>query len=288
MRRSTVYGIIVTLMATSLLSSATQAENLREVQNQLAGVLAHPALRGAEVGALAMSLSDGQEIFRLKAQRPLIPASNMKLVTVATALELLGPGHDCSTMQGAHAGEELGAFARRTLKPSDNALADALLTALPAAAGRRDLTPEQLCAEAWGDRGLYLHGARWVDGSGLSRRDMMSAEVIVGLLQAMDGSRWRQEFISALPIAGIDGTLGNRMGRGSARGRVRAKTGTLTGVSALSGYAQTVGGERLVFAMVMNGFECDVDRVRTMQDQVCEALAGLEREVSCSEQPAGH
>lgn len=287
MRRAFDYAIVATLLAASLLPGLAEAAGLRAVQNEIAGVLAHPALRDAEVGVLVVS-SRGDEIFWLNSDHPLIPASNMKLVTVATALELLGPQYDCSRMRGAREGEALGALARRILKPSDNALADALLGALPGMAGRPDLAPDELCAEAWGDRGLFLRGTCWADGSGLSRRGMMSAEVIVGLLQAMDASRWRQEFITALPIAGVDGTLRNRMRGWRAQGRVRAKTGTLTGVSALSGYAETDGGERLIFAMIMNGFSCDRDRVRRIQDEVCEALVELEREAVGSERATGH
>lgn len=260
-----------------------RADHLRAVQNEVAGVLAHPALRGADVSALVVSVEHGDVIYELNARRPLIPASNMKLVTVATALELLGAGEDF----GPPMGETVGGLAPRILKPSDNALADALLHSLPRAAGRPDLTSNQLCAETWGERGVSLQGTRWADGSGLSRAGLMSAAVIVRLLEAMDRSRWREEFIAALPVAGVDGTLRSRMRDGRARRRVRAKTGTLTGVSALSGYAQTVGGERLVFAMVMNGFVCDVQRVRRIQDRVCEALVGLEREAQCFDRTAG-
>jgi len=287
MRRTIRCSIVALLVAASLPAGIARAANLRAVQNQVAGLLVHPALRDAEVGALVVS-SRGDEIYRLCADRPLIPASNMKLVTVATALELLGPDYDCSRMGGAREAETLGVLARRILKSSDNSLADALLAALPRLAGRPDLAPDQLCAEAWGDRGLDLQGIRWADGSGLSRRGMMSAEVIVGLLQAMDASRWRQEFITALPIAGTDGTLRDRMRHGRAQGRVRAKTGTLTGVSALSGYAETAGGERLTFAMVMNNFSCGKDRARSIQNEVCEALVELEREAVGSERASGH
>ncbi len=276
-------GGIITLTVAALLTCASltqpaQAEELRAVQNQVAGVLAHPALAGAQVGALVVSLDRGDTLCSYGADRPLIPASNMKLVTVATALELLGSERDCSAVAGAKPCETLGAFAPRILKPSANELADALLAALPRAAGRPDLTPRQLCSETWGERGLYLYGTHWADGSGLSREDMMSPEVIVDLLRAMDVSRWRECFIGALPLAGVDGTLRGRMCAGPAHGRVRAKTGSLTGVSALSGYVETIGGECLAFSLVMNGFGCDVVRVRKMQDQVCEALVGLDRE----------
>jgi D-alanyl-D-alanine carboxypeptidase/D-alanyl-D-alanine-endopeptidase (penicillin-binding protein 4) len=285
MRRS-VFAIIAALIVAH--APASCAEGLRAVQNEVAGLLAHPILSRAEVGVLVVSLDSGDEIYRRNPETPLVPASNMKLVTVASALELLGPEHDCSAVPGAEDGETLAQLSRRILKPSDNELADALLDALPAEAGRPDLTPRQLCGEAWGDRGLYLRGACWDDGSGLSRRDLMSAELIVALLSEMQRSRWREQFVSGLPLAGVDGTLRRRMRSGPARGRVSAKTGTLTGVSALSGYARTVSGELLGFAMVMNGFDCEVSRVRRLQDRVCEALVSLESEELRPERAAGH
>ncbi len=237
---------------------------------------------------LAVWLDGGGDVYSTGADIPLIPASNMKLVTVATALELLGAERDCSAISGAHSGETLEGLAQRILKPSDNSLADALLAALPRTAGRSALTPAQLCAEAWGDRGVYLHGTRWVDGSGLSRRGLMSAEVVVDLLRFMARSPQAGAFKAALPIAGVDGTLRDRMRNGPARARVCAKTGTLTGVSALSGYARTRGGQRLVFAMIMNDFTSDVERIRRIQDQVCSALVTCEREAVCAEREPGH
>lgn len=285
--RGSMIALTAVLMAGPLTPHA-DAESLREVQNRVASVLAHPGLATAQVGVLAVSLGRGEEIYRHNAGTPLIPASTMKLVTVATALELLGAGYDCSAVEGARSGETLAALASRIIKPSNNELADALLAALPVAAGRTELTPRQLCAETWGERGLYLHGAHWNDGSGLSRSDMMSAELVVGLLQAMHRSRWRDTVIAAMPLAGVDGTLRSRMLAGPAYRRVRAKTGTLTGVSALSGYADTAGGERLAFATIMNGFTCERERVRRMQDHICEALVCLDREDVRSEPAARH
>jgi D-alanyl-D-alanine carboxypeptidase/D-alanyl-D-alanine-endopeptidase (penicillin-binding protein 4) len=270
-----------------LISAHARAEGLREVRNEVAGLLAHPALVDAEIGALVVPVGGHGELFSLHPERALIPASNMKLITVATALELLGADAHCPRMPGAREEETVGELARRILKPSDNALADALVAALPEAAGRPGLTPQQLCGETLGERGVYLRGTRWADGSGLSRDTLMSTGMIVDLLEAIDRSRWREQFIGSLPIAGVDGTLRERMREGPARGRISAKTGTLTGVSALSGYARTVSGERLVFAMVMNGFACDVDRVRRIQDRVCEVLVRLDREGMSAERAAG-
>ncbi len=272
-------------LALALASSGPgAAETLREVRNSLAGWLAHPGLRGARVSALVFSLDRGDVIWELAGDRPMIPASNMKLVTVATALELLGPEYECSELPGIWAGESLAAVARRILKRSDNALADCLLASLPEAAGRGDLTPHQLCAETWGERDLFLRGLCWLDGSGLERADVMNAEFTVALLAYMHRcGRGREALVRALPVAGVDGTLRYRMRGTAACGRVRAKTGTLTGVSALSGYADAIGGERLAFSLYMNGYWCGIERVRRIQDHICAALVALNRE----EDPTG-
>ncbi|MCD6360471.1 MAG: D-alanyl-D-alanine carboxypeptidase, partial [Armatimonadetes bacterium] len=71
--------------------------------------------------------------------------------------------------------------------------------------------------------------------------------------------------------------LRRRMCGTRAEGHVRAKTGTLTGVSALSGYVDTRGGETIVFSMIMNGFGCDVSRIRRLQDEICVVMAQWSR-----------
>jgi D-alanyl-D-alanine carboxypeptidase/D-alanyl-D-alanine-endopeptidase (penicillin-binding protein 4) len=96
-----------------------------------------------------------------------------------------------------------------------------------------------------------------VDGSGLSRMDQIAPDQLAGLLRGAAGRPWFAEWYEALPIAGkadrlVGGTLRNRMRGTPAEGKVHAKTGSLTGVSGLSGYVDTAGGERLVFAMVTN------------------------------------
>lgn len=272
-RRATLCTVLLVCLVGA---GGPRAATLRQVQSEIAGIVAHPALRGASVGVCAVSLDRGEVIFREHAAVPMIPASNLKLVTVATALELLGPDRLCPV--GGRNGETLRSLAPRILKPSDNALADALAAWLPGAAGRPDLTSRQLAAETWGERDLYLCGARWLDGSGLERGDKLTADFTVTLLTYARGAAWGADFERALPIAGVDGTLRTRMVGTPAQRRVRAKTGTLTGVSALSGYADTLAGERLVLSVMMNGFSCDRQRVRRMQDMVCVALVGLERE----------
>jgi D-alanyl-D-alanine carboxypeptidase/D-alanyl-D-alanine-endopeptidase (penicillin-binding protein 4) len=90
------------------------------------------------------------------------------------------------------------------------------------------------------------------DGSGLARDDLVTPRSIVQLLRYDDKQAWGPAYIATLPISGVDGTLENRMQGTAAAGRILAKTGSLDHVHSLSGFATTLGGERLVFAIFEN------------------------------------
>jgi D-alanyl-D-alanine carboxypeptidase/D-alanyl-D-alanine-endopeptidase (penicillin-binding protein 4) len=120
------------------------------------------------------------------------------------------------------------------------------------------------------ERGMALAGVRIVDGSGLSRRDRLTARALGQLLR----SAWRDRgvrtpFYLSLPRAGIEGTLEDRMEAPPARGRVRAKTGTTKNASALSGY---VGGT-YVFVVLQNGNPVPWWSARRSQDRFAQILA---------------
>jgi D-alanyl-D-alanine carboxypeptidase/D-alanyl-D-alanine-endopeptidase (penicillin-binding protein 4) len=91
-----------------------------------------------------------------------------------------------------------------------------------------------------------------LDGSGLSHNNLVTPRAITALLCYAFRQSWGQDFFSTLPIAGVDGTLENRMKGTAAAGRVQAKTGTLEHENSLAGYATTLGGENLVFAIFGN------------------------------------
>jgi D-alanyl-D-alanine carboxypeptidase/D-alanyl-D-alanine-endopeptidase (penicillin-binding protein 4) len=110
------------------------------------------------------------------------------------------------------------------------------------------------------------------DGSGLSRADKAAPRQVATLLDHMRDRPEYTALFNSLPIAGRDGTLDNRMRSGPARGHCRAKTGTLVGVSALSGYCQTKGGRTVVFSILMNGVY--VTGARKIQDRMVQAIAG--------------
>jgi D-alanyl-D-alanine carboxypeptidase/D-alanyl-D-alanine-endopeptidase (penicillin-binding protein 4) len=90
------------------------------------------------------------------------------------------------------------------------------------------------------------------DGSGLSRDDLVTPRAVVRLLRYISQQPWGADYIATFPIAGVDGTLENRLKDTDASGRVLAKTGSLEHVRAMSGYATTVHGEHLVFTIFGN------------------------------------
>ena len=105
---------------------------------------------------------------------------------------------------------------------------------------------------AWG---APTNGQQIVDGSGLSRRDTISAETVLTVLRHMHDPTGTSPFVTALPIAGVDGTLSERMRNTPAAGNVRAKTGTMSNIRSLAGYVKTRDGETLAFVAMVNNFE---------------------------------
>ncbi len=113
------------------------------------------------------------------------------------------------------------------------------------------------------------------DGSGLSRKNLVSPAGTVKLLRAMGSSENRAVWLDALPIAGEDGTLDWRFSKSAAKGRIRAKTGTMSHVTALAGYATTLEGRELAFAVFVNNFGVSTSYIRSLLDEILvEAVSG--------------
>ncbi len=113
-----------------------------------------------------------------------------------------------------------------------------------------------------------------VDGSGLTISNRSNAKGVVRLLMRSHKRPWGQAFVDSLPVAGRDGTLASRMRGSAAEGRCHAKTGTLTGVSALSGYCFNASGRRYAFSILMNGVR-DSYSARAAQDKIAALIARL-------------
>jgi D-alanyl-D-alanine carboxypeptidase/D-alanyl-D-alanine-endopeptidase (penicillin-binding protein 4) len=155
---------------------------------------------------------------------------------------------------------------------SDNFVAEMLLKQLGARAGTGGTTAAGavVVRRVLAERGVPLAGVRIADGSGLSRLDRLTAKALAALLlSAWNDPRLRGPFVASLAVAGVNGTLENRMTRGPARGIVRAKTGTTDLSSALAGYA----GSGYAFAILMNGNPVPYWSARVAQDRFAQILA---------------
>ncbi|MBM2814578.1 MAG: D-alanyl-D-alanine carboxypeptidase/D-alanyl-D-alanine-endopeptidase [Ignavibacteria bacterium] len=121
--------------------------------------------------------------------------------------------------------------------------------------------------------GFDCDGCRINDGSGLSRRNKVTAMSIVEILAFLYHQPYFAKFDSTLSIAGIDGTLHKRMIGTKAQGNFHGKTGTHANVSALAGYVRTLSGERLAVAMIFNGGS--VHNYKIVENSVAIILANL-------------
>jgi D-alanyl-D-alanine carboxypeptidase/D-alanyl-D-alanine-endopeptidase (penicillin-binding protein 4) len=113
------------------------------------------------------------------------------------------------------------------------------------------------------------------DGSGLSRNDMITAEASVQLLTYMFRHRYADTFRSALPIAGVDGTMRNRLKNTAAENNLRAKTGSLSSAASLSGYVTTAAGEKLAFSIMVNNYPDGVEPRIVCIDPIAVLLASF-------------
>ncbi len=134
--------------------------------------------------------------------------------------------------------------------------------------------------------GVNTAGFKIVSGSGLTRDNRTSANQFIQLINAayLDFDVL-PELLSSLPIAGRDGTLKRRLKGTSAFGRLRAKTGSIDGVSSLVGIVQSRGGELLGFAVLMNDKSKNPGNLRPWQNYFGQALADYNRKTPLAEKP---
>ncbi|MBK7498132.1 MAG: D-alanyl-D-alanine carboxypeptidase/D-alanyl-D-alanine-endopeptidase [Ignavibacteriales bacterium] len=132
--------------------------------------------------------------------------------------------------------------------------------------------------EIFADIGLNPDNIIMVDGSGLSHLNMVTPRQVVELLKYMySNKKVYADYYNSLPIAGIDGTLGKRMKNTTAEKVVRAKTGFISYVRSLSGYAVTGDNEPIAFSMIANNFSVPVKLAENIQDLVCLRLTNFRR-----------
>jgi D-alanyl-D-alanine carboxypeptidase/D-alanyl-D-alanine-endopeptidase (penicillin-binding protein 4) len=166
------------------------------------------------------------------------------------------------------------------LKPSQNQIAEILFKTVGlerGGAGTADSARKVVMRQLldWGARpdGYVIH-----DGSGMSRHDLVTPETIVRVLDVMQHDTAFASYYAAMPIAGIDGTIKNRMKGTLAVNNVHAKTGSVDMARSLSGYVTTADGERLIFSILCNNYTTPSSSVTGLADVIAASLASYRRQ----------
>lgn len=173
------------------------------------------------------------------------------------------------------------------MKRSQNLFAETMVktlgrkrTGLGTFAAGREVVEEKLAAF-----GIEPGSYAFQDGSGLSRYNFISPRQLVTILREMRNSPHWDIWYGTFPIAGVDGTLRNRMKNTAAEGKVRGKTGTVSNVRSLSGYVTTADGENLAYSMIVNAHVRGSRATEEITDDVCAMLAAFDRKAGCPEPP---
>ena len=170
---------------------------------------------------------------------------------------------------------DLDLLLEKMMKESNNIYAECLFYQTAATTGKKGAGHKEVAArteELLQRIGLQPDHYKIADGSGLSLYNYASAEMLVALLgYAWRTERIREHLLPSLPIAGYDGTLKNRMIGTTAEGNVKAKTGTVTGISSLAGYLTAANGHILAFAIINQGVS-SMALGRAFQDKICQEL----------------
>ncbi len=288
-----------------VMAPATWQEKMK---GQLDALMTDTLLLTTQVGVCVYDLTADQLLYEHNSRQRMRPASCEKVVTAVSALALLGaeyrytptvlsPGwgwcwddavtgmtafgakgkrQSADLLYGEKKERSLADVLMPMMKNSDNLLAESMFWQLPGQPLTKSVRLQD-CQDKV-DAVLRMAGlnpADYVvaDGSGLSLYNYISPYALTMLLRfARSSETLFGALYPTLPVAGVDGTLQNRMKGTLAEGNVRAKTGTVTGVSSLSGYVTASNGHLLCFSIINQGV-VRTAHGRAFQDRVCVALA---------------
>jgi D-alanyl-D-alanine carboxypeptidase/D-alanyl-D-alanine-endopeptidase (penicillin-binding protein 4) len=230
-------------------------------------------IRAGDPGALQLRRVAHPDLYTAHAFRELLVRRGIKV----TGAIVRAPAPEGARAFTAHYSQPLGVAVRDVNKRSNNFMAEQILKTLGAETGGRPGTwPKGLDAvAAFLERlGVQRKDYKMQNGSGLYDSSRFAPTQLVTLLRsAYKDFRYSADFLGSLALAGADGTVSHRMEGGLAERYVRAKTGTLQGVSCLSGYAGAPLRQPLAFAIFMNNLtDAAAVRGRKAQDQIAEAL----------------
>jgi D-alanyl-D-alanine carboxypeptidase/D-alanyl-D-alanine-endopeptidase (penicillin-binding protein 4) len=263
------------------------------------GIVLHNLLKTSASGA-ALSIQSrrlaGSTVLELRGSVPLGTPSFIRTVSVhnptqyfltafrdaliANGIEVRGPAIDIddgADLPDGDAGTTLISFqspplsvlATTMMKLSQNLYAETLLEALGGPAEVRSVL------EGWG---IAPEDLLIADGSGLSRYNLATADALVTMLSHIGrDDNLRESYEATLPVAGMDGTLEQRMKGTAAQGNVRAKTGSFSNARSLAGYVRSADGEPLVFALLANNFGVPASVIEQAMDDIVVRLAEFRR-----------
>ena len=188
------------------------------------------------------------------------------------------PDRTAGTVVYTHRSRPLAEIVKPMLKESINLYGEAVLrlNAAPGGPVTNDAALDGLRQRfvAWG---LASDAAQIVDGSGLSRHDFIAPQALAALLKRAYDPAVASPLMSALPIAGVDGSLAARLKGTRAANNLRAKTGTMSNVRSLAGYLKTRDGEQLAVVIIVNNYEgSGVEATRAI-DRMVVRLADFTR-----------
>ena len=220
----------------------------------------------------------------LAIQEPALHAANLlsqllkdrgiKVGGMVRAVHEPDPNEATRTVLAEHLSIPLKDSVKLVNKISQNLHTEVLLRAAARQQGRW-ATPEDLQkfpAAFYAKAGISEGDVIQTDGSGLSRHDLVTPRAFVALLAYARKQAWFPAFLESLPVAGADGTLNERMKEPPLAGKIHAKTGSVTHVRTLSGYAETPGARKLIFSFLSNNQGAKNHEVHVAIDAVCQAM----------------
>ena len=140
----------------------------------------------------------------------------------------------------------------------------------------KDLNSSESLTKILNSQGISNDSYQLKDGSGLSRQNLVTPTALVSLLEMINNSKYNEIFRNSLTVAGVNGTLKNRFKDSKIANNLYGKTGTLSGVSTLSGYLMRDNYDDLVFTIIVNNSTDGAKSLRKVIDEIVVMLGDLE------------
>ena len=255
---------------------------LRRAPGDQTLVVAGHIAAGADAILRAASV-DNPTRFLVHALRAALEQHGVAVGGPAVDIDEIPAGELTSTNHGVqtlihHQSAPLSTIAVTMMKRSQNMFAESMLLRLGVVLRSDARAGSSVVAETLAEWGIGRNRAIVADGSGLSRYNYLTVTALADVLTRVHERQGDHTYFSAaLPVAGRDGTLENRLTGTAAEGNARAKTGSMSQVRSLAGLVRTADGEQLVFAVIANNFGVDAADVTDAIDATIATLATLSR-----------